>query len=357
MSLPKPAVELKTLDFDPSVGLMRLDGRDLMVDRVEDDPVDGYQREFEQARAEAYGRAFQWGLFGTPLVNLRDDGKYWVVSGQHRLAAAGYAGIEAIEVGIYSGLTRQQEAYLFNQEATQRRDLTALDKFWSGFRSGFEDHVGVANIVERVGGKIAYKSSPRIGNVNGITAVQALLTAYDKAGPVFLEEALIAIREGFGSLTGKAVDKSNIVAMTQFMGVYRKGSKYGYADRKKLIVKLKEYSPEALRADARAYEGKGVDAARFYALVDLYNYKLQVQNRLEEVRPDWRGSKFGSPVCIFPGCQSGRSHKPGNAYRRELCRMHYDLMKAGKLPMMAPAAVTSSGRPLGDMLLKDPVHA
>lgn len=332
MNLPKPQRRDMALGFDSQGGILTLDGKMVRVDRVSKNPSTGYQRDYDDDRARQYGANFNWGLFGTPIVNLRDDDAYWLISGQHRLAAAGYAGHTRVAVAVYEGLTLEQEAWLFNQEAVQRVDLTALDKFHSGVRAGFPDHIAIMEIVDELGGNIALKSTPRIGNVAGITAVDHLLRAYDHVGGDLLKEALMMLHDGFGELRGPAVEGAMIQAMTQFLGIYNKGSQFGYAERDKFLERLQTVAPAKIKRDASKYEGYGTVPARIQAFVDLYNRGRK--NRLEWTRPDWR--KCGSNFCNVQGCdENGRTRKgdpkPGRAYRRSYCRRHYELAKKGAL--------------------------
>lgn len=325
MKLPKPREDDLELVFDRDQQLITLGGRQVFVDRTS---AGGYQRDFDEARAMQYGRAFNWGLFGIPMLSLRDDGCYWTVSGQHRIAGAGFAGVKRIRCAVYEGLTREQEAFLFNQEATQRRDLTALDKFHSGVMAQFPDHLAVKKMVEDLGSQVAYKSDPRTGNIGGIVAINELLRTYDFAGPQLTQEALNVINAGFGTMVGKGIDGALFASMTQFLGIYSAGSQFGTADRKKLIEKLREIDPMKLRKDASNYENMGAKNARFMALRDLYNYRTQAQHRLELTNPDWR--KTVSNFCTVPGCDTLGKGKPGRNYRRGLCYKHYEQARAGQ---------------------------
>lgn len=322
--LPKPVEYDLDLEFDRDGMLMKLGGRNVQVDRAS---AGGYQRNYEDDRAQAYAKSFNWGLFEIPLLSLRDDGEFWVVSGQHRLAAAGYANIKKVRCQVYQGLTREQESYLFNQESTQRRNLTALADFHSGVMAGFPDHVAVKEIVESLGGKIAVKSSPRASNITGVVAVNGLLNVYDHGGPDLTRHALNVINQGFGSLKGKGIDGVLFTAMAQFLGIYSKGSPKGEVETKKLIKKLQETTPEALSMEAAVYAKKGRVPARFHALYDLYNYRTQEHKKLEWVTPDWRKSM--THYCTVPNCGT-MGGKPGRSYRRGLCRKHYDEAKAGE---------------------------
>lgn len=329
-NLPKPQRIEMDFQFDEQGGIMTLDGMNVRVSRIEKDP-NGYQREYEDERARAYGRVFNWALFGTPIVNKRDDGNLWVIAGQHRLAAAGYAGHTRIPVALYEGLVPEDEAWVFHQDAVQRKGLGALIAYHGGVQSGLVDHVAVDRILTRVGGKVVFKGSPRVGNVNGITAADALLSVYDFVGGKVLEDTLVMLRDGFGKLEGAAVDGTMIKAMAQFLGIYGEGSQYGTVDHGKLLKRLQAYTPEALKQDATGYKNKGAVAARFNALVDLYNRRLV--NKLDETRPDWR--KAGPKLCIIPGCNHGgegrKGPKAGKVYRRSLCNSHYLAAKAGNL--------------------------
>jgi hypothetical protein len=335
-SLPMPSIMRLNLDFDPQGGMIALDGRPLLVHRIAEDPQHGYQREYEDDRSRAYGRAFNWALFGTPIINLRDDGTYYCITGQHRIPAAGYAGHTSIPVAVYEGLSLEDEAWIFNQEATQKRDQSALGKFHSGVQAGLPDYVAVARIVENLGGTISAKSTPRIGNVRGITAAQALLETYDYVGGKLLDESLSIIKQAYGALDGGPVDGVMIKAMAMFLGIHSEGSQFGYADRDKFLRRLSAKPIEWVKSESAKLSGMGQLPARYNVLVKLYNAGLREQNKLDSTRPDWR--KAVPKVCFVPFCDKGgedrkKMPKPGKVYRRGLCYQHYIEAKQGRLTL------------------------
>lgn len=335
-SLPMPSIQRMALVFDPVEQICTLDGRDVFVHRISDDPINGYQRDYEDDRARAYGNRFNWALFGTPIVNLRDDGNYYLIVGQHRLPAAGYAGHQSVPMAVYDGLSIEDEAWIFNQEATQKRDQTALGKFHSGVQAGLPDYVAVAKIVDNLGGAISTKSTPRIGNVRGITAAQALLETYDFVGGTLLEESLAMIKDSYGKLEGSPVDGIMIKAMAMFLGIHSEGSKFGYADRQKFLKRLQAKPIEWIKAESAKISGMGQVPARYHTLVKVYNSGLREQNKLDSTRPDWR--KAVPSLCFVPFCDKGghdRKNKPkaGKVYRRGLCYAHYIEAKQGRLTL------------------------
>src|SRR5437764_10583991 len=69
------------------------------------------QREFRPHRANQFAANFDPDAFGRLIVNFR-DGHWWVIDGQHRLAAVkilGWTDIK-VECECYEGLTEKEEA-------------------------------------------------------------------------------------------------------------------------------------------------------------------------------------------------------------------------------------------------------
>ena len=90
---------------------------------------DEYQRRLNEAKTVAIASEFSWPAFGVLIVGERQDGKLFVIAGQHRTAAAlRRSDIDDVPCVIFK-LTTEQEARAFLTEATHRKPLTAIDKY------------------------------------------------------------------------------------------------------------------------------------------------------------------------------------------------------------------------------------
>jgi hypothetical protein len=69
------------LEADDLGDLCLLSKRDLNVDNR-------YQRERKHPKVLAIARGWSWPACGVLIVAVREDGRYWVVDGGHRWAAA-----------------------------------------------------------------------------------------------------------------------------------------------------------------------------------------------------------------------------------------------------------------------------
>lgn len=89
-----------------------------------------YQRPLARDHVNRILREYDAMAIGTPDVSKRDDGTYWVIDGQHRLAALIEMGNgdDPIPCAVYTGLSVGQEADKFFMQSRVRR-MHPIDLF------------------------------------------------------------------------------------------------------------------------------------------------------------------------------------------------------------------------------------
>jgi len=164
---------------------------------------DSAQRELKPRRVSALLKEFDIELLGLPVLNHR-DGVYYIVDGQHRIAALkewlgdGWEP-QLIECRVHSGLTEAQEAKLF-LELNNYLAVTAYDKFKTAVTAGLPTETAIKSIVEETGLSICRHKSE-----NTISAVATLVKVYKRSGGDTLGRSLRIIRDAFPAAPFEAV--------------------------------------------------------------------------------------------------------------------------------------------------------
>lgn len=152
------------------------------------------QRELNQSRVNKLAANFDLEQLGTPTVSKR-DGWFYIVDGQHRIAALKEIGWgdQQVQCWTYDGLTEAEEAekwLVLNDVLTQ----SAYDKFARGVVAGREKECDIDRIVRAQGLAVS-----RNHNTEGaISAVGTLTRIYDRSGPAVLARTLRIIRDAYG---------------------------------------------------------------------------------------------------------------------------------------------------------------
>jgi hypothetical protein len=150
------------------------------------------QREYKESHAEGIAADFDLEAMGFPVVSHR-DGNYYILDGQHRIAALkmiGY-GDQSVQCEVYEGLTEAAEAELFLRR-DRRKAVTAFDRFRIGVVADRPTETDINRIVMGSGLRIATDQDPK-----SIAAVGALLKTYRNAGGKTLGRSVRLLRDGF----------------------------------------------------------------------------------------------------------------------------------------------------------------
>lgn len=150
------------------------------------------QREYKESHAAEFAADFDLEALGFPVVSKR-DGNYYIVDGQHRVAALKMIGWgdQQIQCEVYEGLSEADEAELFLRR-DKRRAIQAFDRFRIGVVAEREVETDVNRVVQGSGLRVSTDEDPR-----SIAAVGALLKTYRNGGGVVLGRSLRLLRDGF----------------------------------------------------------------------------------------------------------------------------------------------------------------
>lgn len=153
------------------------------------------QRELRVARVDFLLSEFDIEMFGYPVVNFR-DAHYWMIDGQHRIAALkawlGEWQKQSVTCHTYSGMTEKQEADMFDR-LQNKLSVGAFDKFKVRVTAGRETECAVKKVVESVGLKISTDNADE-----SIGSVTTLVKIYEKTDGGNLARTLKICNDSFG---------------------------------------------------------------------------------------------------------------------------------------------------------------
>lgn len=153
------------------------------------------QRDLNPARVDRILSNLDLEQIGTPTVNER-DGAYYVIDGQHRVAAL-RAFFEddpdiKIQCWTYFGLSESEEAEKF-LKLNDTLTVSAFAKFRVGVSAGRPDESDIDRIVRANGGVVSQDRIP-----GAISAVGTLRTIYGRMGGAVLGRAIRILRDAYG---------------------------------------------------------------------------------------------------------------------------------------------------------------
>lgn len=155
---------------------------------------DTAQRDIKPSRVDYLVAHFDPEQIGTPVVNER-HGKFFVIDGQHRMAALRevFADDHQVQCWTYAGLTEAEEAEKFLQ-INDVLSVSAMDKYQIGVEAGREIESDIDRIVRAQGMVISKQKGE-----GAIGAVGTLRRVYTRAGAYVLGRTLRIIDGAFGS--------------------------------------------------------------------------------------------------------------------------------------------------------------
>lgn len=154
------------------------------------------QRELKKHRVDELVANFDLDVFGQPEVSWR-DGKYFIIDGQHRIAALkvwldkGWE-IQKIECRVYQGLTEAEEADMFDR-LNDVLIVSSFDKFKSRVTAGRETECAISAIIKTEGLVISRDKIP-----GAVHAVGTLVRVYNRSSGEVLARSLRIIRDAYG---------------------------------------------------------------------------------------------------------------------------------------------------------------
>lgn len=151
------------------------------------------QRDLNQARVDHLAASLDLEQLGTPTVNFRDDW-YWIIDGQHRIAALRQYGFDddSVQCWTYEGLTEDEEAEKF-LKLNDTLIVNAFDKFTKGVQAGRAAESTVNSIVLAQDCVVSKEKVP-----GRIQCVGTLMRVHKRSGDEVLARTLHIIRDAYG---------------------------------------------------------------------------------------------------------------------------------------------------------------
>lgn len=167
---------------------------------------DSAQRELKPSRVDSLTAEFDPEMFGYPVVSQR-EGHYYIVDGQHRVAAVkAWLGkgweTQSVTCRVYSGMTEQDEANMFCQ-LNDVLTVGAFPKFKARVTAGRDTECAVKRTVEKAGLRISKNKDEGC-----VSAVSTLTKVYKRDGAGTLSRSLLIINNAFGvmGMTNVVID-------------------------------------------------------------------------------------------------------------------------------------------------------
>jgi hypothetical protein len=237
-----------------------------------------YQRPLTDAHVNRIGREYNREYFGVIVVSKREDGRHYVIDGQHRLAAMIKIGKGDIKVPcmVYEGLTVGQEADMFVSQ-TKSRNIHPIDLYRARMFAGEPKILEINQIVEEAG--LVVKNDNHAATIRAPHAVEMI---YDAGGKDHLKTVLDIVYEVWGE-DRRGIQAGIVRGVDVFIRRYDK-----LYDRNRFVTILQTTSRPKIDGMARSM-GEFINERAFTlyarAFVTLYNGKLR-SGRL----PEWSGN-------------------------------------------------------------------
>jgi hypothetical protein len=161
-----------------------------------------YQRSLEARNSISLVRRiaanWDWGLCQPLYVARRDDGKLYVVDGQHRWAAAKLRGdVWQLPCVVRSFATPEQEAAAFVALNQERTPLTQLQIFRAATAAGDPEACGISAAIEEAGLTVATTSNNQQCGKGAVGNIGGLKSCWRVHGKEGLVASLRVLREAF----------------------------------------------------------------------------------------------------------------------------------------------------------------
>ncbi|MDH4104286.1 MAG: hypothetical protein OEV29_13040 [Thermoleophilia bacterium] len=149
-----------------------------------------YQRDERNKWVKTRVERFDPRLLNVGEVSLREDGTYWAIDCQHRVALCKEAGHEKLTCRVHTGLSRGEEAELFRKFNRERSMVGPMDDWNAAIFQGDEKYLGAKSVTEKYDFEVAKGGTPyKIGSVKDV------LNLYNKG---LLGRTLKMVRDVWG---------------------------------------------------------------------------------------------------------------------------------------------------------------
>lgn len=156
-----------------------------------------YQRGINRDMERTIHADFDWWQINVLILSHRKDGRYAIIDGQTRAAAARKLDILALPALIHDDLSRQQEALLFADFQLARRNIHAIDNFKAQRFGRRTWAMEIGSVLDELGLKLRKQQrSPE-----SLSAVAALEFMWVAGGVPHVRGVLNAIMEAWPGIT------------------------------------------------------------------------------------------------------------------------------------------------------------
>jgi hypothetical protein len=257
-----------------------------------------YQRELNSHRVDRMAR--EWcGLLAQTIDVSKRDGSFFVLDGQHRLAAARLAGVPELAATVYDDLTPAAEARLFVELNTLRVRPSAMDIFRARLHAGDEVAQSVLRAATASDVRIDIDRKSGGNRGSGVTrAIGALMATHAAGGESLVRETLTCLRTAWPE-ERQALEAVPIFGVASFILTYRDHPRYDFA---RLARKLGEVSTGVFLRRVSAlsdgvsssYTGAGfLKAAPRRAVLEAFNRDLRGQRLPDVTMSDYKRIALG----------------------------------------------------------------
>lgn len=237
------------------------------------------QRGFNQRHADELARKWSMEKYKPIDVSFR-NGKYWIIDGQHRVAALKqiHGGDCTILCYVHYGMTELDESMFFLGQLDDTKPILTTDKMRIRYITGDDVVVGMVRGAEKAGFSVDFATNKAN---NRIVALAALEQVYKALGYNDYVDMLVTLKKAYHGRSD-SLCREILLGMAFFFKTYKGEFKPGVlAD-----CLMKNTTPMDIVIEGRSYgkskNGKGgLYNARPFALAILNVYNKRRSNRLE----------------------------------------------------------------------------
>lgn len=180
-----------------------------------------YQRPVHHAKIKQIAERFEEASASLLLVSERADGTYWVVDGQHRLAAMQRLGCLTAPCVVYQGLTLADEARIFSEANTIRATPSYVHVFRARLVAGDAQAQAIFQLVSTFGFVLSeHRRHSGTGGAHVIFAASAIENIYVVSGAEGLRWVLGTIKDAWAARDPRALDSVVLEALGHFYRRY-----------------------------------------------------------------------------------------------------------------------------------------
>ncbi len=205
--------------------------------------VDRYQRVLRKPKVLKFARNWDQNKVGIFVVNIRHNGAYYVIDGQHRHAA-----LQMIEnypshiyCQIFEGLSYEEEALMFHDLDSERDNLTPGASFNALLEGKDANALGITAVATSLGFTLEVGATTKQNNLRAFKTLQDI---YRRVGTSGLTRILNVIKQSWPSQTSSTSEPI-------LRGLELFFDKYPHADDERLVKVLAPTTPMYVIGTAR----------------------------------------------------------------------------------------------------------